>query len=425
MFATLLLLAAATFGQANEMAPDAIETEVRRLVRDLNARELSTRDAAEQRLLELGTGALEHLPELTDRTPAEVRQRVGRVRLRLERAQAEQTAQASQVTLAEESISVSQAFEEIERQTGNAILDYRREFGQEPVESQLSVNFEDTPFWEAFDQVLDQAGLSVYPYASERGVAVVNRTATQARRHGQAAYAGAFRIEAVQMTAQRDLRDAQNRSLSLNLEVAWEPRLSPIALHQSLSTLKVIDDTGNELEVEGFGVDLEAPVTHGAIAAELEIPLSPPPRSVKQIASLQGELMAVLPGRAETFRFTDLSGKEPVEYHKAGVTVTLDRVRKNNEIWEFRVRVGFAEPGQALESHRDWMFHNEAYLETPDGQSRQPDGLETTLQTDHEFGVAYLFDLPDGPADHTLVYRTPSLILQVPIRFELNNLELP
>ena len=43
-------------------------------------------------------------------------------------------------------------------------------------------------------------------------------------------YSGPFRIEATGVTAQRGLRAPDQSGLRVDLEIAWEPRLRPIAL---------------------------------------------------------------------------------------------------------------------------------------------------------------------------------------------------
>ena len=63
--------------------------EVRRLVRQLDADDLTTRDQAERQLVELGAAVLDHLPNVTARTPAEVKERLGRVIRVLERVRRE------------------------------------------------------------------------------------------------------------------------------------------------------------------------------------------------------------------------------------------------------------------------------------------------------------------------------------------------
>ena len=122
------------------------------------------------------------------------------------------------------------------------------------------------------------------------------------------------------------------------------------------------------------------PVDSGRTAVELVLPFAAPPREVKEIASIKGKLSAIIPGKVETFQFDNLLKAKNVEKHIAGVTVTLEGVQQNNEAWEVRIRVKFDEAGDALASHRGWIFQNEAYLEGPDGKPIAYDAFETTRQ---------------------------------------------
>jgi hypothetical protein len=126
----------------------------------------------------------------------------------------------------------------------------------------------------------------------------------------------------------------------------------------------------------------------------------------------------------ETFRFTDLQ-KGNQQAGRAGVTVILEQTRKNNELWEIRVRVRFDDPSGSLQSHYDWVLNNEVYLEGPDKQPITPDAAETTRRTEEEAGMAYLFAV-DGPLKgYSLVYKTPSVIVSLPVSYEMKDLELP
>ena len=46
-------------------------------------------------------------------------------------------------------------------------------------------------------------------------------------------------------------------------------------------------------------------------------------------------------GKAEPFEFTDLEKAENVEKRAAGVSVILERVRRNRDVWEIRVLARF------------------------------------------------------------------------------------
>ena len=105
--------------------------------------------------------------------------------------------------------------------------------------------------------------------------------------------------------------------------------------------------------------------------------------------------------------------------------MTLERVEKNNDVWEVRIAVRFDDAGDALASHRTWIFNNPAYLEGPDGKPIAYDTFETTRQEKNEVGVAYVFNT-DQPLDKlTFVYKTPGTIVNSSFDYELKNVELP
>jgi len=131
-----------------------------------------------------------------------------------------------------------------------------------------------------------------------------------------------------------------------------------------------------------------------------------------------------LPGKTETFRFQDLEQAKEVEQRIAGVTVMLEGARKNNELWEIRLRVRFDEAGQALQSHRNWIFDNEVRLQNPEGKSITWGSYETTRQTENEVGLAYLFSV-ESLQGFTLVYKTPGVILTTEIPYEIKDVPLP
>jgi hypothetical protein len=395
------------------------------LLAQLDAPDKADRDDAERQLLALGPAVLGSLPEPDDRMPAETRLRLTRIRSQLERAQADASVEASHVTLSGDKMPLNEVLAALEKQTGNHILDFRPQFGEQVQNRPISVKFQNTPFWPALDEILDQAGLTVYNFAGEDGLSIVGRSPSQLPRAHRADYSGAFRIEGTEFTAHRDLRDPASHTLELSVEAAWEPRLRPIVILQSADWITARDDQGQPLALSSKNEQLEINVTTSTHSIELPIHFALPPRSVKQISRLRGKLVAMLPGRAEDFRFDNLEKAKRLEQRRAGVTVVLDEAWKNNSVWELRVRVVFDKAGGALESHRTWVFNNEAWLETPTKEKLPYAGLETTRQGENEVGVSYMFSVPAGLAGHTFVYRTPVSISTVPITYELKDLELP
>ncbi|MBN2291907.1 MAG: hypothetical protein JXM70_05745 [Pirellulales bacterium] len=407
-------------------SPEQLALDVRKLARQLDAPRLADRQKAEADLIELGPQALELLPKIDSRTSAETKQRLARIRRKLQEAQAQEAASPSTVTLKGESMPLSEFLAAVEKQTGNKILDLREKFGQAKTDPKLKINLDKVPFWKALDQVLDQAGMTVYPYASERAVGIIAKSGKDTRRQDHTVYTGPFRIEPVTIIATRELRDTGRQSMKIKLEVSWEPRLAPISLRQNLADIRAVDENGRALTVDNrHGGEIDAQVNRDETTIEMYLPMALPPRDVRKIATLDGRLDAVLPGKTTTFRFDKLSQAKGVEKRVAGVTVTLDHARKDESVWEIAVSIRFDEAGEALESHRDWIFNNEAYLETPDGKRIKDDGIETTHQSKNEVGIKYLFVLEKPPTGMTFVYKTPADILSTGFEYKIKDIPLP
>jgi hypothetical protein len=406
-----------------------LRQKVDRLIRQLSSAELSRRNEAEDQLIALGPDILELLPAPKEggaAGDAARRDAIARVRRTLEQKFAERSTQGSTVTLHVSNKALSEVLTELTRLTGNKLKDVRQQMGQELPNPKLSLDFDKTPFWEALDNVLDKANLTIYHFAESDALGIVARGEKQLPRAGRASYAGPLRLEATRLVAERDLRaQSQTSSLKLTLEIAWEPRMRPITLVQPLADLKATDDRGRPIQIESTQAQLERGVDAAGTATEFLIPLVNPPRDAQRIGSLKGKLRALLPAKIESFEFADLKTAKKIEQKKAGVTVTLDEVRQNNEAWEVRVRVKFDKTAGALESYRGWIFNNEAFLLGAGGKRIGHSGFETTKQTEDEIGLAYLFDLPDGPDKLKFVYKTPAMLNFVPLNFELKDLPLP
>ena len=427
LLAGCLLVATADDGGASaaeNAANQQLALSVRKLARGLDGTRLAQRQTAEAELIKLGPAALDLLPKVTSRTSAETKQRLTRIRRKLQELLARQAASPSLVTFSGESVPLSKFLAAVEKQTGNKIVDLREKFGQAKTDPKLKIDLKDVPFWQALDKVLDQAGMTVYPYANEPAVGIVAKSGNDTARRARTVYSGPFRIEPVTVTATRELRDTGEQSMQIKLEVSWEPRLKPISLLQRLADIKALDENGKRLAVNGGG-EIESQVDSEDTTAEMYLPLELPSRDVKKIATLDGRLDAVLPGKTATFRFDKLTQAKGVEKRVAGVKVTFEGARRNGEIWEIGVTISFDEAGEALQSHRDWIFNNEAYLLTADGKKIVDDGFETTHQSKNSVGLTYLFDLEKPPTDLTFVYKTPANILSAGFDYKLKDIPLP
>ncbi len=417
-----LVLAACCIGHGDE--PN-LSTDVEQLVKQLNADKITDRQAAEKELVSLGTKILELLPTPNDRMPQEMKLRLSRVRSRLEETAARATTEATRVTLKGE-FPLSTLLTKLHELTGNKVIDFRNQFGQTGSDPTIAVEFEDVPFWQALDYVIKEAGLKPYAYAGEmRTIALVQLDANEDPPDDHVAYGGLFRFDPQTVRAVRNLRNPNNHKLTLTVEITWEPRILPIAISHQLDSLSATDEDGNAMPIDTSQKVLESSVQSTVSSIEVDLPFELPDRDARKIASLKGEITALVPGREATFTFDKLMTARNVERQNAGVTVVLQRVRKNADVHQVRVLVRFNEAGGALESHRGWIYNNEAYLLDPDGKRIDLASLETTRQQIDEIGLAYNFATPGDLKDHKFVYKTPAAIISLPVKYELTNIDLP
>jgi len=412
----ILIAGSLVLGQTEEAGEFALQ--VKSLVRQLDDDKKTRRDEAEKELISLGPRVLDLLPTVTSRTSSEVKDRLGRIRETLEKAAAESATNASLVTL-EGAMSLSVALAEMEQQTGNKVA------GHEKRDSTVKVSFKKTPYWKALDEVLDQAGLTVNPYGGlPRTITVMARPDESLPRGSHATYNGIFRFEAVQADAIRDLRNPQVNGMRVSMEVGWEPRTIPISLSIPTDQIEAKDENGDTLSGD-VRREIERAGRADMSVADFELPFQLPDRNSRKIATLRGTVNVLIPGRIETFQFDDLERGRNVRQERAGVTVTFERLRKNVELYEVRMRLTFDEAANALESHRGWVYNNEAYLIYGMGTKVMPATYETTRQEINEVGMAYLFALEEGPRGHKFVYKTPAAIVRMPVEFELKDIDLP
>lgn len=420
---TLLLWGCALLGQGEDSSspPPKVVAEVQRLVQELDDASQAKRDAAEKALVGLGDQVLPLLPTVTPRTPAETKERLGRVRSSLEKSLSEANSRPTEVTLKGD-LALREVFETITKQTGN------RFSGAERRATSVQLSLEKQPFWAAVDQVLDQGNLDIDAYGGEANMLVlVPRAEGAVPRAGRATYAGVFRFEPLRVETRRDLRMPSVNTLRLTMGVAWEPRLTPILLRQPIDKITAEDDQGKSLVVqqEEAAQVLSATAESGMSGVELGIPLALPDRSAKRIRSLRGHMTALVPGRLESFEFADLEKARDVEQQRAGVAVILERVRQNGDLWEVRVRVRYEAAGEALESHRGWVYSNPAHIVDAKGERLESLGANEGGRDENEVGIALLFDLPQGPKGCKFVYQTPASMLYLPVEYELKDIELP
>lgn len=394
-----------------------LSAQVNRLVRQLDSDRLALREAAERELIQLGPAILDLLPTDSQRMSADQKTRLQRVCNKLQVTMAEETTKPSLVTLAGE-MSFAAALTAIEQQTGNRIGGIRDR------QIDVKVAFEETPFWPALDQLLDQAELDLQADHGQGGLALSARPPEQRDRSGAARYDGVFRFEPLQITGLRNLRTPEVNGLQVALRVTWEPRASVVSLKLPAGELHATDDREESLAAEGRLPTLVAEVD-GQNTIDLNLRLRLPSRDAKRIAVLRGKIEATVLGRNQKFEFARLDETKDAEQSQAGATVVFEQIRKNQQLYEVRMRVRFDDAADSLESHRDWISRNKAYIIDGSGKPIQPAAEESFLRADNQVGRAYLFNLEDGPVGCRFIYETPGVVVRKTFAFEFENVDLP
>ena len=142
---------------------------------------------------------------------------------------------------------------------------------------------------------------------------------------------------------------------------------------------------------------------------------------MNKIASLKGTFSVMLPGQVEPFRFDKLRGGARSSSERGREGHPRASAAEQRPVGNPRAgRLRHAGQGPRVASHLDPAQRGGAD-QTPDKQSINFAGLETTRQTDSEIGVAYLFDVPDITG-HTFIYKTPTVLMNAAVPYELHEI---
>lgn len=422
--------------EADEAAA-TLEQEVRRLIGELAGEERAARVGAERRLLELGPKVLPLLPAPELLPSVSVREAVRRIRVELERVRARESVEASRVTLAGKK-SLAEAISEITRQTGNQIDG--RSLAVEVQQQAADLDVRARTFWQAVDEVAARFQVRYEFDARARGLKLTPGAGNGRAANEAVGYSGAFRLAA--LPAERTRRGAEGDKpsgkssdlLRVMIALMPEPRLRPLFLQ--VAPKKIAARSGSKTELQPFSpeANLELPLGEGGAPAPIQIDYVIPQNDVSETVSLKGTVTCTTAAASEQIRFRDLAkaaeaGSVNIARRRGGVTVALNRVRAaasagGKKEMRVRVTVTYDAGGPAFESHQRWILHNEVYLEDVAGK-RVPlnGGSETALLGDGGVGLEYRFgDLPDPPPDYTFVYVAPTLIIDVPIAFEIQSI---
>ena len=424
MIVTVSCPTAAAAQTSSVAAATDLRLQVRAEIERLSSPARSTRAAAEQALLELGTDVLPLLPSPDLLTSPSSRQAVRRIRVRLEHDVAEQSLQPTRVSLAGD-FTTARLAQQIEKQTGNVIS--LQHLSQARLSESTSVSLRDVSFWEAI-QTVEADDLSV-AFERETGLFVL-QPHTPKTIKSVSSFDRAFRIDASALTP-RAVGDDEGILLSSQLRVLCEPRLRPLFLKYQTSDFELaMSDSKTAIEPFSSGASIEVPLGNGGREATLS--LSFPARdAAANSASLHGRVNLLVAASEQPISFRELGRSKLVSRRRGGVTVTVDDVdfegpNPKDHYARIQLRVNYDLGANAFESHQTWVFHNRVYLVDPEGKQHGPNGGFTTLyQGVGSVGVEYRFkDLATDPHNWEFVYVAPTLLINVEIPIELQNIPI-
>jgi hypothetical protein len=194
-----------------------------------------------------------------------------------------------------------------------------------------------------------------------------------------------------------------------------------------------------------FSPDAKLELTFGQGRRQLSVPLDfRRPEGDWSSLSVVGKLHIETAAGEELLEFPAGIESRGVSRRRGGVTVKVLRWESINDSnansLEVTALVTYDTGGPAFESHRSWMLFNVAGLvragimpaEKPpdkvamnDVNLLKPTHTESDVQPDGSIAVTYRFEkLPLPPNEYRFRYVAPTLILDVPLEFELRGVPL-
>lgn len=396
---------------------EELKRDVQAWLKKLDSDSLAERDTAEKELISLGTKITSHLPPINRRLSAEASLRLQRIRHALDSAAIEARISGSKISL-EGKVSLQEVLDKLE-----TMGDVRFEMdGQNTGEVQL--HLEEAPFWQALDALLDASKLDVDLYRDKDSLELFPnvRQITRAERTG---YTGAFRAEPTMLEMTRDLSTKSSGRMSLAVQIAWEPAATPIFMNIPASSLRATLDNDMELLAMNPKANPEFTPVDGTLATEVSLQFVAPPRECNEIKEVTMEVIALLPGSLQTFRFEELSSKDEVKLKHGDLTIVLEPVRKSREFTEFQMSMLLNDPNGVFDSYRGWVLNKEAYVLDPQGKRLENQGFHTRRLADNEVGISYLFEIPDDRTGYVFVYEIPGSVVKKTIPLQMKNIPLP
>lgn len=402
--------------------PPPSRQQVANWLADLDANSRRVRETAERKLVESGPSVLPLLPPVDDIPSAAAREAVSRIIAAIGKERSRQSLQGTSVTLRGRH-TLAELAGEIFRQTGNRVT------VEDAVASRhVEVELDAVSFWQALEKIARAAELT---WRIESGAVVFEPAANAPSAASKMAttVAGPFRLEA-RIAEQKPIVGSPGESL-LRFEVTLlaEPHLKPLFLAFAAEGIKAGADAAGTKRAQAIRpfnprARQEIPFDgNGRASMRLDYRLERD--RAPSAVSLSGQVTAEVATNRERFAFDDVIEHPRQVRQQGNLTVGLRRTelmqRGEQSSLEVRCSVKYERGGPAFESHRTWVFHNDARVELSDGTTREHAGtFETILQADGVIELVYRFNnLPPEPGKLRFVYVAPTVVSRVSVPVEL------
>ncbi|MGC4001801.1 MAG: hypothetical protein QM811_01060 [Pirellulales bacterium] len=109
----------------------------------------------------------------------------------------------------------------------------------------------------------------------------------------------------------------------------------------------------------------------------------------------------------------------------AQATVSIERIVKNNDLWEVQMKIRYDKAFEAFDSYLSgWILRYSPQLTDAEGKIHDHDGFDTTLRNENEYGISYYYDIEkiDGAK---WTYACPVVLQRLELHYEIKDIRLP
>ena len=287
----------------------------------------------------------------------------------------------------------------------------------------LKLERRDGPLWPLLTEVAKASGGRLSVTRMGRGVTVdeVRPYEFGSVERTPESIDGAFRVAVKQVACRRDF-DTGRSVTEVALDIHWEPRL-PVFRIDSEPRVTVTTDADPKPRTPTANAGKTA--VSGALFTTV-VRLDGVPRAATKL-TLAGKFTVTAAAKMLQFRVADTS--KPTTLTQEGVTFTLPTPRKIQDRWDVPVELVYPPSKVEFESFEAgvWLSRNRLQLIDPAGKPLDPIN-EDFREAPGKANLVYRFPaakVPDGRAGWSLVYETPSPLVEFDVAFTLSNIPLP